>query len=72
MKKFTEIELLKAIGERVGKGWHLICPLCSDNDREQHLSSFGDYENELFCPHCDLHLELKLVDKGVTWRKRII
>lgn len=66
MKKFTDIDLLKEIGERVGMKKYLICPLCSDEGGEQSLSSFGNHENELFCPHCDLHLELKLVDKGVN------
>ncbi len=73
MKTFTEIELLKEIGRRVGTGKPLICPLCTeimyDGDSEQELCSVGDYENVLFCPHCDLHLELKLVDKGGSkWR----
>ena len=72
MKKITEIDLLKYIGKRVGEKKPLICPLCSSKDGEQFLSSFGDYENELFCPHCDLHLELKLVNKGVTWCRFII
>lgn len=71
MKTFTELELLKEIGKKVGIAKPLICPFCSDSDGEQPLSNFGDYENELFCPHCDLHLEIKLVGKGVSWRKFI-
>ena len=41
-----------------GKG--ILCPRCKENKNEQPLHSVGDYENLIFCPHCDLKFELTL------------
>jgi len=42
---------------------NVLCPRCQEEDRElgQELSSTGDYEHLIFCPHCDLNFELKLI-----------
>ena len=58
----TDLEIAKALGKNVGLGKPLACPVCSDEDGggEQLMSSTGDFENELFCPHCGLHVELKV------------
>ena len=54
-----DLELLKNIGSQIsGK---VICPDCLEVEKlDQELFTIGDHENLLFCPHCDLGLELKL------------
>jgi hypothetical protein len=49
-----ELALAKDIGEQMsGK---ILCPRkCVDG---QTLSVFGDFENQLFCPHCEMEIEL--------------
>lgn len=52
--------LMKKLGKSMdGK---VICPLCSQREmgvqREQELSCYGDRENILFCPHCELEVKL--------------
>ena len=59
----TNKEIAIALGKQVGLGKALYCPLCSTgikDDDEQLMSSMGDYEDTLFCPHCDLYVELKV------------
>ena len=58
-------EIAKFLGKQVGLGRPLACPRCSDDnglgdnpDGKQLMSSMGDYENQLFCPHCDLSVDL--------------
>jgi len=51
-------ELLeKEMGFRIEKA-KIYCPLCSDG--EQPMSTVGDFENELFCPHCNFSFEIKI------------
>lgn len=39
----------------------ILCPKCQEEDGvEQKLSSTGDAEHMIFCPHCDLGFELKI------------
>ncbi len=56
----TDKEITKALGKNVGLGKPLLCPICSPYcmDGEQPMSSIGDFEHNLFCPHCDLSIEL--------------
>ncbi|KKM90451.1 hypothetical protein LCGC14_1238540 [marine sediment metagenome] len=56
----TNEEIAKALGGNVGLGKPLLCPICSPDsmNEEQPMSSVGDFENELFCPHCDLYAEI--------------
>ncbi len=58
----THKEIAIALGKNVGLGRPLLCPQCSPDsmDGEQPMSSWGDYEDTLFCPHCDLTVELKV------------
>lgn len=70
----TELEIAKAIGRNVGLGKPLICPECSDEgavegEGVQLMSSIGDYENLLFCPHCDLRVDLVVKVKPYPPRK---
>ncbi len=60
----TDEEITIALGKNVGLGEPLLCPVCSPEsiDGEQPMSSFGDMENILFCPHCDLNIELKVMN----------
>lgn len=37
------------------------CPRCLDEGTDQNLHSEGDREHIVFCPHCDLVFELKLL-----------
>jgi hypothetical protein len=54
------VRLMRVIGKQVAIGEALHCPLCID----QLLSSIGDREEILFCPHCGLELELRLITRG--------
>ena len=58
----TNNEIAIAIGKNVGLGKPLLCPLCSPDcmDGEQPMSSIGDFEDELFCPHCGLVVDLRV------------
>lgn len=55
-----ELKLAKNIGEQMsGK---ILCPrkcnwLCGE-DLKQELSTYGDMEDTLFCPHCELDVEI--------------
>ena len=59
-----DIEILRAIGKQVASGNILFCPLCYDKglekEEQQDLSSEGDKEELLFCPHCDLTIRLTM------------
>lgn len=57
----VELELAKNIGEQMsGK---IICPRkCIAG---QELSAYGDYEDMLYCPHCEMEVEIT-----VRWRGR--
>ncbi len=55
-----EEQYAKDIGNQLsGK---IICPRCRvDNwtdEEQQTLSTYGDFEDCLFCPHCEMDLEL--------------
>ena len=58
----TNEEISIAMGKNVGSGKPILCPVCSPEsmDGEQPMSSIGDFENQLFCPHCALVVELKI------------
>ena len=57
-------EIAKALGKNVGAASPLMCPLCSPDclPEGQPMSSYGDMEYILFCPHCDLTVELTITD----------
>lgn len=42
----------------------IICPRCRNeawkDEDQQTLSTYGDFENTLFCPHCELDLHLRV------------
>ena len=51
-------DFMKVLGQSISdKG--VPCPRCNDS---QNLYSTGDYEHILFCPHCELEVELKLTN----------
>ncbi len=78
----TSLEIAKFMGKLVVRGKPLRCPFCSDdNDNpegHQPMSSIGDFENKLFCPHCDLLIDLVVIDRGVTcsgmdnWQEHVL
>jgi hypothetical protein len=49
-----ELKLAKNVGEQMsGK---ILCPReCVEG---QTLSTFGDFEDQLFCPHCEMEVHL--------------
>ena len=53
MDEIEEV-LAKNIGEQMnGK---ILCPCeCVEGQR---LSTYGDYEDRLFCPHCELDIQI--------------
>lgn len=66
--KMTKTELLiaKIIGMKVGLGKIQIeCPVCEKDPvrKGQLLSSFGDHEEILFCPGCNLWIFLKVMTR---------
>ena len=63
----TNLEIEQDLGEQVGKGKPLTCPLCTEWDMMcgdkgecQPMSSYGDYREKLFCPHCDLGVSFRV------------
>ena len=58
----TDREIEIALGKQVRDGKPLSCPVCSQDftDTDQPMCSYGDYEYDLFCPHCDLGVTLKV------------
>ena len=57
-----EQEYAKDIGKQLnGK---IICPRCRmdgwPDSEQQTLSTYGDFEDILFCPHCELDLNLEI------------
>jgi hypothetical protein len=65
------IDVPKELGKQVNSGEALKCPLCSKDSPDQPMASFGDFRHILFCPHCDITVELVLRDKGVSWKRFI-
>lgn len=63
-------EIAKVLGKQVALGVPLHCPACSREPpgSKQLLSSVGNHEESLFCPHCDL--EVNLVVTSVKERKK--
>jgi len=50
----TELQLAKNIGTQMSD--KILCPReCVDG---QALSTFGDFEDGLFCPHCELEVSI--------------
>lgn len=60
----SELNYAKNLGKQVAKGGKLFCPLCKEklttefSKDDQSLSSFGDFEDTLFCPHCDTTISI--------------
>jgi hypothetical protein len=49
-----ELRLAKQIGEQMSD--KILCPReCVDG---QTLSVFGDWEDSLFCPHCEMEVDI--------------
>lgn len=49
-----ELKLAKNVGEQMSD--KILCPRrCLE---EQKLSTYGDFEDQLFCPHCELDVEI--------------
>lgn len=57
-----ELEIAQQLGKQVWDGLPLYCPRCQifagPKDGVQPLASFGDNREVLFCPHCDLTVQL--------------
>ena len=69
----SDLELEKDIGRQVtkqagddgdgrGEAMPLNCPVCRNDDENfiQPLCCYGDFENEIFCPHCDVSFKITL------------
>jgi len=77
----AEINYGKALGKQIDKSKNLFCPLCCEDlsatpkKDGQYLSSCGDYEHELFCPHCDASITLTVdlgKNKNNEWVKAVL
>ena len=49
-----ETDLAKHIGTQMNN--KILCPQC--HILEQELSTFGDNEDRLFCPHCEMEVQI--------------
>jgi len=58
VKRELDLALLRIVGSQVALGRVLTCPTCGE---DQNLSSFGDQEELLFCPHCEMEIGLTMV-----------
>lgn len=57
----TELTLAKDIGEQMSH--KILCPRkCCGEDDPQELSTYGDRENRLFCPHCEIDIHIIVKD----------
>lgn len=60
----TELEMAQKLGEQVHDNKPLTCPNCAQwyglASEKQPMDSIGDMRGMLFCPHCDLAVELKV------------
>ena len=66
-KKFAE-RLAKSITRH-----EILCPWCDIKyHNSQPLSTLGDYPDELFCPHCDLEVNLQLRWMGRSHKLSVI
>ena len=76
----AELNYAKNLGKQVAKGNILFCPLCKEKltteflQHDQDLLSVGDYENELFCPHCDTYIDLivHFSEANKKWAEHIL
>ncbi len=63
MKEMNEVELKMArdLGKTISM-MEVPCPRCAIDEPmlEQDMCSFGDYEEVLFCPHCELEVYMIL------------
>lgn len=67
----NDIEIARTLGKQVALGEALYCPFCSDKPPrspkgKQLMLSTGDFEEELFCPHCDLSVKLAVKSRGTN------
>ena len=68
---WTDEGLAIGLGKSVGSGKPMLCPVCSQDDPVQPMASFGDLENHLFCPHCDLGVRLEITYNPYKHKGRI-
>ena len=71
MNKAKRLEVVRHMGKQIAAHETVTCPLCSidmPDEDGQPMMATGDYEEVLFCPHCDLAVELTFSDGGM-WRK---
>jgi hypothetical protein len=58
------------VGKQIQNVQTIYCPRCLDEETlenrrfKQPLSAVGDFEDELFCPHCDLTLSICVTHTG--------
>ena len=50
--------IAKQLGRQIA-GNGILCPICGERS-EQFLSTMGDYENTLFCPHCEFEFTINV------------
>lgn len=56
-KAEKDLLLAKHIGRQMDG--QILCPAgCIYG---QHLSTYGDFEDTLFCPHCDIDVKIEIV-----------
>ena len=59
----TGIDIASNIGRQISQSRHILCPACLEEfldgePLQQPLFTKGDDEDELFCPHCEMHLRI--------------
>ena len=59
-QSLKEIRMSKNLGMSIAAMANIPCPRCAEDEPmlEQNLAAFGDFENRLFCPHCEMEVSL--------------
>ena len=55
------LQMEKCVGKQIQNIQRVYCPKCFENEGfKQPLCAVGEFENELFCPHCELGIVIKI------------
>ena len=54
--------LAKRMGKEINNA-EVLCPICKvhEPNLRQPMSTIGDHEDHIFCPHCEIEFELSIV-----------
>lgn len=63
-KEAAQLKYARCIGKQIQNLQQIFCPRCLEQESVeekrfyQNLCAVGDFEEELFCPHCELRIKV--------------